>query len=58
MYVNGGVLVDAQCRYILPSGKKEEAKGWRRFFCLNFSHLAIKDEFYFSAVSPARNRFW
>lgn len=51
MSADGGVLVDVQCRYTMPSGRKGEAKGWRRFFCLFFSSCHEKDEFYFPAVS-------
>ena len=39
-------------------GGKGRPKDGEDFFCLNFSHLAMKDEFYFSAVSLARSRFW
>ena len=48
-------LEHAECRYTKHSWEREEAKGQRRFFCLNFSCLAIKYEFYFIYIIDAYN---
>ena len=46
VFLSLGSLDHAECRYTKHIWEREEAKG-QRFFCLNFSCLAIKYEFYF-----------